>query len=132
MKHITLKTGVDGNANQQKEKLSEIQTSLAKRNVILEIIFSESLHDREIRWVLQTPISSQNFTRKITPVTRGQHRCNIYECKSVYNNSYMGKLPVMQWKQQEWYIYRDLLYYPVLSSLSIISRPHTALSFSVV
>ncbi|XP_022091562.1 MIT domain-containing protein 1-like [Acanthaster planci] len=58
VKRITLLTGRDeGNAHQQEARFEEIKTSLAEHGVTLDIRYSSTLHDREIRlnngWIIK-------------------------------------------------------------------------------
>ncbi|KAK7486974.1 hypothetical protein BaRGS_00021790, partial [Batillaria attramentaria] len=61
LKKILLVTGVDeqdtNNQTQQQQKLDQIRKSLLHFNVVLEVQFSNTLHDREIRfdngWVIK-------------------------------------------------------------------------------
>ena len=50
VKYIALKTGLDTDRTQQEEKLAGIRDSLTSHGVQLDVHYSTSLHDREIRY----------------------------------------------------------------------------------
>lgn len=82
---IHLKTSQDPGQHQQVENLQHINNSLAKRGITLDISYSDSLHDREIRisngWIIKIGRGLDYFKRT-EKLSLGTHNLNLRACQS--------------------------------------------------
>ena len=85
LKSIYLTTTRDPGQHQQTENLKLVQDSLAKRNIVLIISFSDSLHDREIRlsngWIIKIGRGLDYFKRT-EKLSLGTHNLSLRTCHS--------------------------------------------------